>query len=147
MYIYIYIHNYRSSLQGCTVRSHSFNSQTIKVRVPESQSRCLSFTSECPLKVQISRGLGPFFQIELLKTGRGPSPNRSALHLSSLRSCPPQMFKPAAVFRRLPGVVGTNGVVPEVPRFLLMNFHGKTWAKHGKENVAKYCKKLQDVRT
>ena len=27
------------------------------------------FTSTCPFKVQISRGLGPFFQIELLKTG------------------------------------------------------------------------------
>ena len=28
------------------------------------------FASEHPLKVQISQGLGPFFQIELLKTGR-----------------------------------------------------------------------------
>ena len=27
------------------------------------------FTSTCPLKVQISLGLGPCFQIELLKTG------------------------------------------------------------------------------
>ena len=27
------------------------------------------FTSKCPLKVQISRGLGPFSQIELFKTG------------------------------------------------------------------------------
>ena len=26
-------------------------------------------TSKCPLKVQISKGLGPFLQIELLKTG------------------------------------------------------------------------------
>ena len=28
------------------------------------------FTSKCPLKVQISHGLGPFSQIELLTTGR-----------------------------------------------------------------------------
>ena len=26
--------------------------------------------SKCPLKVQISQGLGPFVQIELFKTGR-----------------------------------------------------------------------------
>ena len=28
------------------------------------------FMSTCPLKVKISQGLGPFFQIELVKTGR-----------------------------------------------------------------------------
>ena len=33
------------------------------------------FTSTCPLKVQISQGLGPFFQIELLKTGRRKQEN------------------------------------------------------------------------
>ena len=30
----------------------------------------LMFTSKCPLKVQTSQGLGPFSQIELLKTDR-----------------------------------------------------------------------------
>ena len=35
-------------------------------RIPEP---LLSFTSRYPLRVQISQGLGPFFQIELLKTG------------------------------------------------------------------------------
>ena len=33
-------------------------------QIPESS---LIFTSTCPLKVQISQGLDPFFQIELLK--------------------------------------------------------------------------------
>ena len=32
----------------------------------------LVFTSKCPLEVQISQGLGPLLQIELLKTGRMP---------------------------------------------------------------------------
>ena len=34
-------------------------------RIPET---LLVFTSKCPLKVQISQGLGPFSQIELLRT-------------------------------------------------------------------------------
>ena len=32
----------------------------------------IMFISTCPLKVQIFQGLGPFFQIELLKTERVP---------------------------------------------------------------------------
>ena len=35
-------------------------------RIPEP---LLVFTSKCPLKAQISQGLGPFVQIQLLKTG------------------------------------------------------------------------------
>ena len=37
------------------------------------------------------------------------------------------------VGRRLPDGVGTNGFVAEVPRFPLMNFHGKVWAARGKQ--------------
>ena len=33
----------------------------------------LRFTSECPLKVRISQGLGPSFQMELFNTGREDS--------------------------------------------------------------------------
>ena len=36
----------------------------------KSQNPCFMLTSKCPLKIQISKGLGPCFQIELLKTGR-----------------------------------------------------------------------------
>ena len=39
----------------------------------------LMFTSPCPLKVQISQGLGPFFQIELLKTVRMSSQDTADL--------------------------------------------------------------------
>ena len=51
---------------ACTVgsHSHSFDSQYLKLRV------CFSLDSKCPLRVQISRRLGPRLQIELLKTGR-----------------------------------------------------------------------------
>ena len=38
------------------------------------------FTSKCPLKVQISQVLGPFFQIELLKTGRTSAGRRFSNH-------------------------------------------------------------------
>ena len=37
------------------------------------------FTSKCPLKVQIFLGLSPFFQIELLKTGRFPPTSQRLL--------------------------------------------------------------------
>ena len=33
------------------------------------------FTSTCPLKVKLSQGLDPFFQIVLLKTGRSNKDN------------------------------------------------------------------------
>ena len=54
-----------------TFRSHEFNSQkknTFEGR--KTQNRLLIVTSACPLKAQISQGLGPLFQIELLRTGR-----------------------------------------------------------------------------
>ena len=38
------------------------------------------FTPKCPLRVQISQGLGPFSQIGLLKTGRGLSRVLSIKH-------------------------------------------------------------------
>ena len=37
------------------------------------------FVSRCPLKAQISQGLGPFFQIELLKTVRDVSATETML--------------------------------------------------------------------
>ena len=47
-----------------------FNSHNFK-----SLSRATFFTSTCPLKVQISQGLGQVVQNELLKTGRVASPH------------------------------------------------------------------------
>ena len=44
----------------------------------------LVFAVQCPLRVQISQGLGPFFQIELLKTGHTaafPNPRVPAARL------------------------------------------------------------------
>ena len=55
MYIYIYIH-----IRGA---AHGHITEPMII-----------FTSTCPLKVQISQGLGPFFQIELLRTGRSNHP-------------------------------------------------------------------------
>ena len=54
-----------------TVGSHNFNSHDLRFRVSNPKP-LLMFTSKCLFKVQISQGLGPFFQIELLKTGRKP---------------------------------------------------------------------------
>ena len=47
------------------------------LQIPEP---LLISNSKCPLKVQNSQGLGPFFRIELLKTGRTTrcSPRRKA---------------------------------------------------------------------
>ena len=36
----------------------------------ESRNHCSFSLQKCPLKVQTSQGLGTFFQIEFLKTGR-----------------------------------------------------------------------------
>ena len=44
--------------------------RTISNRGSRVQEPLLAFTSTCPLKVQISLGLGPFFQISFLKTCR-----------------------------------------------------------------------------
>ena len=41
-----------------------------QVEVSQIPEPLLMFASTCPLRVQISQGLGPFFQIELLKAGR-----------------------------------------------------------------------------
>jgi len=40
-------------------------------RIPDTS---LGFTSRCPLKTQISKRLGPFLHIELLKTSLAPNP-------------------------------------------------------------------------
>ena len=55
-----------------TVSSHTMNSQNFKLRsqIPEP---LLIFSSKCPFRAQISQGLGPSSQIELLKTGRASS--------------------------------------------------------------------------
>ena len=61
------------------------------------------------------------------------------------RSPPP--FLPLfllAVHHRLPDGAGTNGVVAELPRIPLMNFHVKMWANDGIcPNVANYGKVWQ----
>ena len=48
------------------VGSHNLSSQNVELRV--SNPRTIAY--ECPWEVQISQGMGTFFQIELLKTGR-----------------------------------------------------------------------------
>ena len=45
------------------------------------------FTSECPLKAQISQGPGPFFQIELLKTGHTAAAVRCCRRCCCRGSC------------------------------------------------------------
>ena len=59
------------------VGSHEFSSQDLLIiEGLRSQKLCLFFTSKCALRAQISKGLVPFIQIELLKTG-GRSQRRS----------------------------------------------------------------------
>ena len=50
------------------------------------------FTSTCPSEVQISQGLGPFFKIELLKTGRSTGLlERLLSSLRTFRCCHPSV--------------------------------------------------------
>ena len=56
-------------LNSPTVSSQDFDHEISngESRMPEP---LLALTSKCPLNAQLSQGLGPFFQIELLKTSR-----------------------------------------------------------------------------
>ena len=56
IYIYIYIYMAENALRSIAVYSR--------------RGRQQMFTSKCHFKAQISQGLGPSLQIELLKTGR-----------------------------------------------------------------------------
>ena len=47
-----------------------FQFSKLRIEGLKSQNHCFVFTLRCPLTVQICLGLGPFFQIELFKTGR-----------------------------------------------------------------------------
>ena len=58
------------SLNFRTVVSHNSNLWNFKLRVSSPRTIAPILTSTCSLKVNISQGLGPFFQIEPLKTGR-----------------------------------------------------------------------------
>ena len=51
-----------------------FQFAKIQIEGLKSQSRCLCSFQDALWKVQSSKGLGPLFQIELLKTGRITSP-------------------------------------------------------------------------
>ena len=75
--------NSRTYLQD-TVGSHKFNLHNFKSRVSNHRTVAyFHFTCKGPLKAQISHGLGPFFQIELLKTGRSDSAQKVACRVGT----------------------------------------------------------------
>ena len=67
-----------SERPASAVDSHDFDSiRIISNRGSQIPEPLLIFTSKYTLKVQISQGLGSFFQIELLKTGRTSQQNKA----------------------------------------------------------------------
>ena len=67
-----------------SIRRHSNRGS----QIPEP---LLMFTSGCPSKLQVSQGLGPFFQIELLKTGR--TINQGSRESHTLNDAAPRLHR------------------------------------------------------
>ena len=84
IYIYIYTHIYIYTQIYIYIWSQpvlALSLRKITSWGSKNPQTLLVFASACPPKVQISQGLGPFLQIELLKTGRALVRTRVDMHV------------------------------------------------------------------